>query len=229
MAELHLIQMRFDAQALVTAVDAAPREDGGYIIHRALEGLFIGAAPKPFRLKEERGLVEVLAYSAHDAEALQERAELTQSPALWRSLLPGSLLSKPMPSFKPGRRLGFELRACPIIRCRDEAHGRRERDVFLRAVDAGAEPEREAIYVQWLREQFKGADLLDAHLEGFQLLRLFRQDQATHRKAHTLTRPDALIVGRVLIEDPEAFAQILARGVGRHRAFGFGMLQLRPC
>jgi CRISPR system Cascade subunit CasE len=30
------------------------------------------------------------------------------------------------------------------------------------------------------------------------------------------------------VADPAAFAQLLARGVGRHRAFGLGMLLLRP-
>jgi len=30
------------------------------------------------------------------------------------------------------------------------------------------------------------------------------------------------------VRDPTGFAALLARGVGRHRAFGFGMLLLRP-
>ncbi len=231
MPKLQLIQMRFNAQRLVTAVDAEPREDGGYILHRALEGLFVGAAPAPFRAREKRGFVEVLAYSQHDAEALKQRAELTQSPALWRAMLPDCLLSKPMPTFISGQCLGFELRACPVVRCRNKEH-RGERDAFLRAVDVEAvQPEREAVYTQWLRALFfgKGVSLIEAHLEGFRLLRVFRQGQDHHRKARTLIRPDALIVGRLLIEDPDRFTQLLGRGVGRHRAFGFGMLQLRPC
>jgi CRISPR system Cascade subunit CasE len=30
------------------------------------------------------------------------------------------------------------------------------------------------------------------------------------------------------VTEPETFAVGLARGIGRHRAFGFGMLLLRP-
>ncbi|MEE8524028.1 MAG: type I-E CRISPR-associated protein Cas6/Cse3/CasE [Thermoanaerobaculia bacterium] len=41
-------------------------------------------------------------------------------------------------------------------------------------------------------------------------------------------RPDALLTGTLEVTDPDAFATLLARGVGRHRAFGFGMLLLRP-
>ena len=34
--------------------------------------------------------------------------------------------------------------------------------------------------------------------------------------------------GILAITDPTAFADLLARGVGRHRAYGYGMLLLRP-
>ena len=34
--------------------------------------------------------------------------------------------------------------------------------------------------------------------------------------------------GVLTITDPDAFAQLLARGVGRHRSYGYGMLLLRP-
>ena len=34
--------------------------------------------------------------------------------------------------------------------------------------------------------------------------------------------------GALTITDGEKFAQLLARGIGRHRAYGYGMLLLRP-
>lgn len=40
--------------------------------------------------------------------------------------------------------------------------------------------------------------------------------------------PDAVFTGSLTVSDPEAFRVLLARGVGRHRSFGFGMLLLRP-
>jgi CRISPR system Cascade subunit CasE len=40
--------------------------------------------------------------------------------------------------------------------------------------------------------------------------------------------PDAVLRGRLQIEDGNGFARLVARGIGRHRAFGFGMLLLMP-
>ena len=34
--------------------------------------------------------------------------------------------------------------------------------------------------------------------------------------------------GILTVTDSAAFAALLARGVGRHRAYGYGMLLLRP-
>jgi CRISPR system Cascade subunit CasE len=39
--------------------------------------------------------------------------------------------------------------------------------------------------------------------------------------------PDAVLAGQLRVTDPKAFTQLLASGVGRHRAFGFGLLLLR--
>ena len=38
----------------------------------------------------------------------------------------------------------------------------------------------------------------------------------------------ATVHGTMTVTDPAAFAQLLAHGVGRHRAYGYGMLLLRP-
>jgi CRISPR system Cascade subunit CasE len=40
--------------------------------------------------------------------------------------------------------------------------------------------------------------------------------------------PDAVFTGVLQVRDSDAFAALVARGIGRHRAFGFGMLLLKP-
>lgn len=40
-------------------------------------------------------------------------------------------------------------------------------------------------------------------------------------------RPNAVLTGTLRVTDADAFRALLARGIGRHRAFGFGMLLLR--
>jgi CRISPR system Cascade subunit CasE len=46
--------------------------------------------------------------------------------------------------------------------------------------------------------------------------------------AGRIERPNAVLEGTLTVGDPDAFARLLARGIGRHRAFGFGMLLLKP-
>jgi CRISPR system Cascade subunit CasE len=43
----------------------------------------------------------------------------------------------------------------------------------------------------------------------------------------TINRPEATFHGTFEIQDPTQFAAMLARGVGRHRAYGYGMVLLR--
>ena len=40
--------------------------------------------------------------------------------------------------------------------------------------------------------------------------------------------PDAVFQGALTVENLESFVQLLARGVGRHRAYGYGRRLLRP-
>jgi len=48
------------------------------------------------------------------------------------------------------------------------------------------------------------------------------------RQSRLVGGPDVVLAGQLRVTDPQAFAQLLAKGVGRHRAFGFGLLLLRP-
>jgi CRISPR system Cascade subunit CasE len=146
-------------------------------------------------------------------------------------------------SWREGFVLGFEVRVRPTVR---ESGTGRERDAFLAAIakQPDAQLERSAVYVQWLREQLAGqadgakeawhgaVEVLDAQVESFRLLDVVRRTQAAkegdERKRRVITGPDLILSGRLRVADPAAFAQLLARGVGRHRAFGLGMLLLRP-
>jgi CRISPR system Cascade subunit CasE len=91
-----------------------------------------------------------------------------------------------------------------------------------------ASPTREQAYVDWLGERLAGAASLDGgELRQFRRTRVRR---SSHGKAgrNSVEGPDALMVGTLTVIDPATFAHRLARGVGRHAAFGFGMLLLSP-
>jgi CRISPR system Cascade subunit CasE len=135
--------------------------------------------------------------------------------------------------FAAGRRLGFTLRARPTIRTdRDGDRTRtRERDAFLAAIagtEPGGGPTRGEVYQQWLAKRLRAGGGEPEHLvmERFRLSTTLRRDKA--RKLHTLAGPDASFTGILTVTDPDRFATLLAQGVGRHAAFGFGMLLLKP-
>lgn len=246
---LYLLHTQPDTRLLATWVARHHQRherqpsDLGDALHGLLRAAFGKAAPQPFRyLDERRGL---LAYTALDADALRMQVALAdplaaQTLGLGANGQHDGYRLRPFPTEWPqGQVLGFEVRLRPTVRA---AKG--ERDAFLHAVEhaSGAPLQREKVYVQWLRdhlaprdgatcEAWQGAiDLLDdVHLAAFQRQRVVRRTQVVGgetRRGRVIDGPDALLKGHLRVRDPAAFAQLLARGLGRHRAFGFGMLLL---
>ena len=43
-----------------------------------------------------------------------------------------------------------------------------------------------------------------------------------------VTQPDAVLAGTLTVTDPDTLRQALFTGIGRQRAFGCGMLRLKP-
>lgn len=235
---INMLRLRLDPEALVQFVQSqglnhANDEDLGYAAHVWLSACFGESAPKPFRVLSKPGApMELLAYSPHDSAALTQLVEQAL-PVAQQALCAGSLAHAALPQrWRAGARFGFELLACPVTRQRQA-----EKDVFLRRLEAlpegEATPERGTVYREWLAAQLEGAATLESfELEGFHLVRVLRRTQPTAR-ARTraipaITRPRALCSGALKVADPERFRALLARGVGRHRAFGYGMLLLRP-
>lgn len=237
-APLFMAQLRLDGHEIGRSAQKQklPRDaqDLGYILHGHLQELFGELAPKPFRSRRVGRDLEVLGYSSADEPALRAHGATFAEPLALRSLQ--QLAVKAMPArWEPGQRLGFEVRACPVVRKSSATATRSagvEVDAFLAAADQAAEnepPSRPKVYRGWLEGQLAGAArLLEVELDQFQLTKLCRRTQGSDRRFRVLQRPEAQFRGELEVSNGEAFAQLLARGVGRHRAFGFGMLLLRP-
>ena len=192
-------------------------------------------APRPFRAIFPRGGSHgcLYGYGTVDAEELRAAADLYADPLQSRIIPPHSIDSKNMPvEWTAGKRLGFEIRVRPIVRRTGKAECRpgREWDAFqLEAIQypKGDMPRsREEVYADWLRRQFEtrcGAALESAHLVSFQRTRATRRLRGGYSEG-----PDALMRGVLEITDGPAFGELLAGGMGRHRAYGYGMLLLRP-
>lgn len=239
---LHLIRLQPDPATLATwsTRHGLTSQDGdfGYALHALLAATFGNLAPKPLRyLGGREGL---LAYTSADPESLRLNAQLA-APDVARALGLDAMDSRPFPDvWKTGQRIGFDVRVRPVVRTKDG----RERDAYLHSLgersngtpqpDHAALAERATIYQDWLAKQFAvddAAHIAEVSMDAFRLTRVVRKRGGTEtgrRNAQSVSGPDVVFKGQLLVGHSEAFSRLLARGVGRHRAFGFGMLLLRP-
>ena len=252
MSTLHLVRvpLRIDALARWSGERgwggnrSGGEFDEGRALHHLLVEAFGPGAVSCFRLLVAPGGAagSLYLYSPQDADDLRDVAERFAGPE-HLSVLPLSRLeSKPVPGrWRAGQRLGFDVRIRPVRRLQREVEmfrGRMRRgaeiDAFLLEAlrrhpgasggMAAAGRTREVVYLDWLEERFHGAVALErttCRLARFCHERVVRGGRGQQG-------PDVTIHGMLAVRDPAKFAAVLRRGVGRHRAYGYGMVLLRP-
>lgn len=226
----------FEAERLVPRAD----EDDGYAWHALLVAAFgKSLAPKPFRVLARRGRPpQLLAYSVVGIDELKAAAGDFADPKVIAALALDTLASKAMPMFAAGRRLGVSVRLRPIVRTdRDGDRTKtRELDAYVAACEAaapGAPPDRSRVYLDWARARFAAAGTEVERLrldgsEGTGVVRRGRPGPDGGRPLVPVAGRAVTVVGTIRVADAERFVAALARGLGRHRAFGYGMLLLSP-
>lgn len=237
MSDLHLWRLALDPMRLAAIAREqripASDEDHGFVGHALLCALFGKAtAPKPWALDPRRLILWAYAPQILDAAITDHADPLYHAAVDW-----SASASKPMPSLRQGQRLAFDLRACPVVR-----HGGRdktksgEHDYLIwiarrDGVDPGALDAR-AVYAEWLRDRGwrtdAGATITDVQVTGWQKPMASGANAWRGKGDGRVRLPDVRYTGTVVVEDPSAFARFLAHGVGRHRAFGYGMVLLKP-
>ena len=218
--------------------------DAGYALHVLLSAMFGKSALQPFRLfgSKRRRQAALYGYADVDAETLRATATAAAPPDYLAVLDLMRMQSKTMPvAFEEGQRLGFDLRARPVQRSRRnldvnaatpwpksaEVDAYRLRRIAVAGENgssSGGTPTREEVYREWVEKKFGGA----ARVEECRLAALSRDRVWRGDKAHS-DGPDATLHGTLVVADETEFVKRLRRGVGRHRAYGYGMLLLRPC
>jgi CRISPR system Cascade subunit CasE len=240
---LHLVRVPLRPGALVGVARRkhVPLDllDEGYLAHCVMRELWQDTAPAPFLLRAHGRALEAWGYSRSPAEALVRTARLLPPGRLGELEDVGGIAGRPVPRFRAGQRVGFHLRACPVVRLASATHGHREGsevDAFLaRCFSAGdREPvDREQVYRDWIARRFDdearaGARLESVRVAGVARERMVRRTHGGDRHSHRLERPDVRFEGVLAVSDSERFLESLARGIGRHKAFGFGALMLVP-
>lgn len=223
----------------VWAHDAGlPSDDEGYLLHAAMRAAFGSAAPQPWAVRsgDTTRPPTLLGYGGADEAALAAALDMPADPLLAKVFDRDAIHTKAMPTtFAADCRLAFEVRLCPVVRqTKGPARRPRELDLFLWHClrQPGALLDREAIYRDWLAQRLAdgGADLLAARLTRLDQTPLVRRHHSDGpaRRRRGARRPDVTFEGSLRVADPDRFTALLVRGIGRHRAFGFGMLLLRP-
>ncbi|WP_295048847.1 type I-E CRISPR-associated protein Cas6/Cse3/CasE [uncultured Paracoccus sp.] len=216
--------------------------DEGRALHHLLTETFgktADAVPKsafqPFRLLPGRKGGSLYGYSTVAPEALRDMAQAIAPPEALALLPLSGLQAKPMPQvWRAGQVLGFDLRVRPVVRLNSaippdaDPRGRgfrkgAEIDAHVAAQARSAAPVlRDQVYLDWLAARLSpAADLI----RETTLLHRFQRSQTLRQSLSE--GPDAVFHGTLRITDPDGFALLLSRGVGRHCAYGFGMLLLR--
>lgn len=248
---LHLIRIGVDLHALArfAAARRLSDDDYGYALHAALAGRFgPAAAPRPFRfLPDHRAGAHLLGYTADPAPML-EAADLPVIDDLLDGIFDTPRAQAMPTTWRAGATYGFEVRVRPVVRFGKSVRAARsgradawqrgagEMDAYVtaceRAVAGGGsadDVDRASVYVDWLTQRLAPAATVEgAGLRAFQRAQARRGTHQPSARTRAVEGPDAVIGGTLTIGDPDAFAHALARGVGRHAAFGYGMLLLSP-
>jgi CRISPR system Cascade subunit CasE len=208
--------------------------DDGYGWHALLAAGFGALAPKPFRVLARPGRPpQLLAYSTAPLEELQAHARDFADPLVIAALRPEQAAAKPMPTVREGQRLGFEVRLRPTVRRDRDGNRNRVADVdayvaACQRTEQESTLDRAEVYRDWLNAKLGAGG---ARLEAARALEMRRLPLLRRDRNRSLTRVEghsATFTGTLITQDAQAFTALLARGVGRHRAFGHGMLLLRP-
>ncbi len=243
-AVLHLVKVPLRAEKLVRVSRrrGIPLRDldDGYLAHCVLREVWQERAPAPFVLRGRGRCIDAWGYSRADACSLIDHARHFADPALLSVIDDvDGISSRPMPTFEKGRRVGFHLRACPVVRLSSGRRGHRagaEIDAFLaRCLQVGPSVvvSREDVYRQWLAERLRDATQSGVTAErisiaAFSREHLTRRTGGETREARRLERPDVRFEGDLVVDDGARFLARIEKGIGRHRAFGFGAIVVVP-
>jgi CRISPR system Cascade subunit CasE len=216
--------------------------DFGYTLHCLFTEVFGPEfSPKPFAAQKTAGpLLSVLAYTPFTEKELTEQAKTFSRPELIDLIDWSGFAVKQMPlKWSRVKKLAFEVRVCPVERKSKAGKFNRQKgaemDAYLCHVwKHGKDADRSTVYERWTSGQIEktgsgkkpAAKVLEIKTQGFRRVKFIRRNR--DRTPEIKERPEAFLAGVLEIEDSDGFTDMLRRGIGRHRAFGFGMLLIKP-
>lgn len=171
-----------------------------------------------FRRHDNEQLPRVYVVSARPLVAFSEDWEIRSRPYA--------------PALREGMRLSFVLCANPVVSKRGADGKSRRHDVVMQAKKDGAIADGmcgaelvESACLAWLRARATAAgfDLVGATVGGY------RQQHASKRKGEQPIQFSSVeFAGELVVTDPVAFQRTLLDGLGHAKAFGCGLMLVKP-
>ncbi len=228
MTSLYMVSLPINLAALrKNAAIRGYNGDEGLALHHFLSEAFGKSMLQPFRLMAAHG-ANLYAYTSIDEKTLSETAKDVATPEILTVLSVDEIKQKTMPSDWPvGKKLGFELRTRPMRRLKETTGKFRkgaEVDAYLlhRTRHETDRQSRASIYSEWLDNRVSEA----FSIENLRIKSLTQT--SIKRNSQQQLGPDIIYTGDLTINGAQNFQNKLVAGVGRHRAYGYGMLLLRP-
>lgn len=232
---LRMVQAEINTSELGRWMGSRGLTDLDHAFHCFQKDVLGELAPRPFRLiiprKSSQGVM--YAYTHAREEELQEAIATFGTPDQLRAMPPLGIRTKDMPSiWRPGRELGFEIRIRPIVRKNLRKENRAtELDAYNLAVretpEGETKPMRRETYAKWLEHQLEkqGGATMNP---GIALMVSFQKIRSHRGNGNTVLGPETVMRSIMTIRNPEKFQQMLEHGIGRQRAYGYGMILLKP-
>lgn len=214
--------------------------DFGRALHQLLGATFPARSLQPFRLfvPSHHPCGNLYAYTTYPETELRSSYQACATPEVAEILKIETLAMRSLPSsWQPGVRCGFDVRLRPVVRLANDITT--PRTVWKRHAEVDAWfarrlqhpdaavctlPSREEVYLDWLANLAAPAVSIDR--DATRIAQLHHRDIVRGRTIRKGV--DIVVHGSFVVRDADAFSRILARGIGRHRAYGYGMLLLRP-
>jgi CRISPR system Cascade subunit CasE len=204
-----------------------PKNDFGYVIHAILELLFRKNRPQSFYF--DRSNNSLYFYSTLSRAQLADQL-INKNMAACFGLGLGSCgrdceVNDITSLIAKNPQLSFQIQTSPIKRL---TGSRREVDVF-RAAD-GSEKDRHAEYEKWLHTRLGETGMGDVIIDDVVIEQhsVLRREKklmdSNNRTKVVIDVPVALFTGTFTVRTRQCFLETLLKGIGRHKAFGLGML-----
>lgn len=215
-----------------------PGEDIGYAVHAVLRAAFGDKAPQPFSwhppgTSSGGRAGRLLVYSRVPLPGLLEYLAMFADPVFASVIHGADSSSKTMPIRVPDQSaLRFRIRVRPVVRTGKGPDGApaRERDAYSVDTAASTLDARAACYAAWLSDRLAATARVEhCELERYQRTRLLARDRSVgSSRPRVVDGPDAVLSGRLVVTAGDQFLERVVTGIGRFRAFGFGMMLLAP-